>query len=273
MKHKALTLTVAAVLLGIPFTAAVPAAAAPAENLSPAISGRPAAERPLERQANLQADKISGLKAKAEAEIDRRLASLDKLQAVINGIKKIGDADKASLLSELQTQITELTDLKNKIAAETDIVALRVEVQSIVKSYRIYALFIPKIHILAAADRMTTTADNLTQLAAKLQTRLDGAKVVGLNVTALEADLKDMQTKIAEAKVQAAAAVTTVTPLTPEGYPGNRTQLQSAQAQIKSALSNLNNARQDAKTIIQGLKALGAKKTTTPTLTPTAVEP
>ncbi len=227
----------------------------------------PTGTPPGQNQANLTADRLAKLKAKANAEIDRRLTALTKLQNLIVEVKKLTEADRTALQTQVQAETTSLSDLRMKVGSETEIAALRNDIQTLVKDYRIFALFVPKIHIFVAADRLNTVADSLAQIAVKLQTRLSEAKAAGKATTALETALADMQAKIADAKVQTAAAFTAVTVLTPEGYPGNRTQLQSAQAQIKTALTDLNKARQDAKTIVQGLKDFGT--TATPTATPT----
>ncbi len=220
-----------------------------------------------QNQANLADDRLAKLKAKASAEIDRRLTALAKLQRLIVEVKKLTEADRVSLQTQVQAETTSLSDLRMKVGSETEITAVRSDIQKLVKDYRIFALFVPKIHIFVAADRLNTVDDSLVQIAVKLQTRLSEAKAAGKATTALETALSDMQAKIADAKVQTAVAFTAVTALTPEGYPGNRTQLQSAQAQIKTALTDLNKARQDAKIIVQGLKDFGT--TTTPTVTPT----
>jgi hypothetical protein len=64
------------------------------------------------------------------------------------------------------------------------------------------------------------------------------------------ADLMDMRTdnadakaKIADAKIQAQKAIDTVTVLTPEGYPGNRSILLFAVKMLQTARQDLNVAR------------------------------
>lgn len=208
------------------------------------------------RKAEIQTNRIEKLKEKANKEIERRLASLNKLIEKLNKIKRLSSDQKVSLINQVQTQINDLASLKSKIELDTDLETLKTDVQSIVKSYRIYLLFIPKIHILSAADVMQNTADKLNELAAKLQTRINDAKNAGKNVSSLESLLTDMQNKIIDAKKQATDAQNAVLPLTPDGYPDNKTTFQSSRKMLQTGKHDLVQARIDAKKIINGLRAL-----------------
>jgi hypothetical protein len=210
---------------------------------------------------------MTQLKARADKEISRRIEALTKLLSRIAEFKKLSASQKSSLSVQVQAEIDKLTTLKAKIAADTDLTTLKADVQSIVDAYRIYALFMPKIQILGAADRLQITADAMSSHAATLETKITEKQTAGQNVTELQTLLADMNAKIANAKTQAQNAITTVTPLTPEGYPGNKTQLQSAQQMIVTGIKDLNTARQDARKIIVGLMKLG--KTAKPSVTTT----
>lgn len=216
-----------------------------------------------------QDQKIANLKARASQEIDRRITAMNNAITRITNAKRISANDKSALITQIQTQIATLTSLKTKINADTDLATLRTDVQSIVTSYRIFVLFLPKTHILAAADSMLTTADQAATLAAKLQSRITTAQNAGKDVTALTTALTDMQTKIADAKTQANNAIAAVTPLTPDGYPDNKATLQSARGMLLVGRQDLTGARQDAKTIMEGLKALRV----TPLVTGTTASP
>ncbi len=207
-------------------------------------------------------DRVENLKSRAIREIDRRIASLNKLLDRLNEIKKLSPDQRTSIKTQVESQITSLESLKGKIQQDTDLQTLITDVKSIVTSYRIYLLFIPKTHILAAADRITATADKIGTFSAKLQTRIDEAKSKGNDVSALQALLVDIQAKTADAKVQAQNAVNAVTPLTPEGYPGNKPTLQSARTMLQTGRKDLITAREDIQKILQGLRA--TKKSTTP---------
>lgn len=207
------------------------------------------------------ATRMDAIKANAAREIDRRIALLNKDISRINAMQKLSDAQKASLVATAQTNISNLTTLKAKIAADTDIETLKTDVKSITKSYRIFALVHPQGRIIAAADRIIATSDNLTTVQGKLQVRVTAAQTAGKDVTTMNASLTEMQAKIADAKAQAQTAITLVASLTPDqGDQGmsqsNKTALQNAQVAIKAAHADLEVASKDAHTVNKALKAL-----------------
>ncbi len=211
------------------------------------------------RSAGVKTENLDRLKEKANREIDRRIAGLNRLIDLVNRIKRLTDSQKTDLTTQVQNQITSLQTLKTKIAADTDIATLRADVQSIVKDYRIYALFIPKIYIIANADRLLDIANEMTQVAAKLQIRIDAAKAVGNDTGEMQKLLTDYTAKVADAKSQAQNAINTVLPLTPDGYPGNKTTLMSARTMLQAARASLRTANKDSQQIRQLLVRLGIK--------------
>jgi hypothetical protein len=171
---------------------------------------------------------------------------------------------KSSFVTQIQTEITNLQTLSAKVKSDTDPVVLKTDVQSIVKSYRVYLLFVPKIEIIAAADRMENVADQMSSLSAKLETRIDSAKSAGSDVSTLVTLLADMNAKISDSRVQGTNAINAVLPLTPDGYPANASTLQSARKMIQTGRLDLVTGRQDAEKILKGLRAIEKKPSVTP---------
>lgn len=242
------------------FLAIIPVVSA-AEHQSTRSADRMASKAAERRVAEL--DKLSeNLKERANKEIDRRVESLTKLDGKLIAMKRLSTEDKASLSAQIKSQVDDLNALRNKIAADTDVATLKADVKSIVTSYRIYLLFMPKLHILAAADVMAETADMLTEVSAKLKIRIADARTKGLDVTALEAALASMDANIADAKKQAQDAKDLCLSLKPEDYPANKAQLTQARAMIQAGRKDLQDARKDARTVVQGLKTLGLREAT-----------
>lgn len=157
-------------------------------------------------------------KTNAQKEINRRLENLNKLITKINNISKISSSQKEKLLTQVTTEINKLEELKTKIEAETDATALQEEKKSITESYRIYALFIPKIEIIAHADKIITIAEAMS------------------GKTTDEALLA----KISDSRAVAQSSIDLVMPLMPEQYPGFKTTLKTARDLLKTARTNLN---------------------------------
>lgn len=227
------------------------------------------------------ATSLEVLQTRATGEIDRRLMALQEGLTKVSGMKKIADAEKQELTTAIQSEITKLTDLKTKISSATDVTTLKTDTATIVTQYRIFALFLPKIHLLAAADVLGTTIDELTILATKLETRITAAETAGMSVTALKTTHTAMLDKIADAKKQYESILTNVTPLTPDGYPGNRSTLTSARTLLSTARKNLMGAATDARSIMTSLKAFRPGEATptvssssaAPSMTPRALAP
>lgn len=207
------------------------------------------------------------LKQRASNEITRRITSLTNVISKITAIKRLTDSQKAPLINGIQAEIESLKVLNTKIQADTDLTTLRTDIKSIVNSYRIYLLYLPQTQIIIAADKLLNTADTLTELAAKLQSRIDETKGKGEDVSSLETTLTDMQTKIADAKTQANNAINAVSALQPTGYPGNKTSLQSARSMLQAALKDLQSIRQDTQKIIVVLRKLGKNVVASPAIT------
>lgn len=199
--------------------------------------------------ANRQIKAVANLKTKGDKEIDRRVASLINVITRLNETKRLTDGERQKLISGVQAEINSLTQLKAKIDAGTDLATLRADIQSIVKSYRTYVVYIPQIHIIAAADKIIEIADQITAMTGKLQADIDRAQSEGRDTVAMRAALTDLQAKVNDAKIQATAAKDEVMSLTPDGYPGNKATLQDARSKIKAATQDLKTARQDIKTI------------------------
>ena len=221
-------------------------------------------------------DKVTAnLQARADKEIDRRVVNLNKLQDKLQEMKKLSSADKSSFVTTIQGQINLLDNLKVKINADTDAATLKTDVQSITKAYRIYALVLPQTQIVAAADRLASTTDLLTAYVAKLQTRVTMAQNAGKDVTALQALLTDMGTKIADAGVQAAKAIAGVSFLKPDNgdktvMASNAAALKDARTAVRVGTQDLKDANKDGQKILKALKAFAVKSTATTTATTTS---
>lgn len=197
---------------------------------------------------------------KGDKEIARRIDSLNKLGVKIAAMKYVSSSTKATIASELQAQIASLRTLKASIDAGTSASSTRDLDKSITAAYRIYALILPQTEIIAAADRVMTTADTIASSSVKLQAKIDAAHAAGKDVASLQALLADIGLKVADAKAQAGIAVSAVTALVPDNgdsakATANHAALVSARANIKTAKADLETARKDSRSITQGLKA------------------
>jgi chromosome segregation ATPase len=201
------------------------------------------------------AQRLTNLKTKGAAEIDRRVANLEAALAKFADSKNLTQSDIAELSKQIQTELTNLKALKAKLAAETDIAAARADVQSIVTDYRVYALVLPKTRLVASADRFTAAETKLTALHDQLETKAKAQTSSSYSLSAAEVKLQDMSAKITDAKAKSDSLVAKLLALQPTDYNANHTVLVAYRESLKTAQTDLKAARDDAKSVIDGLKA------------------
>jgi hypothetical protein len=162
--------------------------------------------------------KVALKKTNALKEIDRRLANLNKLIEKINNISRITAAQKQSLVKQVSEEISALSSLRGTIESETDATALQAEKKSLTDAYKIYGLFLPKIEIIAHADKIITVAKAMD------------SKTEDVNLK------KIIQSSIDNAQ----KAIDMVIVLTPDQFPEAKTTLSEARDLLRDARTNLN---------------------------------
>jgi hypothetical protein len=210
---------------------------------------------------------LTTAKTRADQEIDRRVQSLNDLETRVNDMQRITASFKQSLSSNVQTQVSDLTQLKAKIDADTDAATIKTDVQSVVQSYRIFVLVLPMTRIATAADREVTIITMMNQLGAKLQARISAAQSAGANTSVMMASLTDLSNKLADASTQSQAAVSVTASLTPDNgdttkMAQNTAALKTGRTDVQAAQKDLVAARADIKTIVSGLAKVPAPAAT-----------
>ena len=218
-----------------------------------AISSSTASDKATER--------LQKIITKADADIAVRITALNELDARVQTMKNVSSAQRTTFSAEVQTDTAGLTALKAKIDADTDPSTALADAKTIFTAFRIYALFIPQGWILASADRIATVAGLLTTISTHIQERISADQTAGKDVTTLTAVLADMNAKIADATTQSTSAQAGVSSLVPDQGDkatmiANHTALVTARATIKKATTDLEAARKDVTTLMQGLRVL-----------------
>jgi histidyl-tRNA synthetase len=176
-----------------------------------AVSPTPTTHQQL--MQTYQQKRLDSLRQRSLVQIDTRLTSLNKLSLKVSSLKWLSSSQKNNFISDITTNINNLTTLRNKIVADTDIATLEADNKSIFATYRIFAVFEPRLNILSQAD------SKLARINSRLSKLTDQSSITKLN----------------QAKELCNQAITAVSPLTPEGYPGNLTLLKSARSNLKNA--------------------------------------
>lgn len=237
-----------------------------AENRMMGSTTRPAGmlsstTRMMDREQNREQKRASTTEARmqkgmdrGENMIDQRIDSLKKLLVRIQGMKHVSDSDKALLSTSINAEIAALTDLKSKITSDTSTTSLKADVNSITKSYRIYALVEPQAQIIAAADRVLGIVDSLTIIGNKVNTRIASSTLA----SSTPANLSDFTAQLATATTQAKAAIALISGLKPDNgdatiAAANKKALQDARADVVSAQKALQAAEKIIRTAVGNL--------------------
>jgi len=204
-----------------------------------------------------QTSDVSTIISKANTEINQRITSLNDLISRIGLMKKLSASQQDSLTSAVQNEINDLISLKTKINADTDKATAKTDYQSITKSYRVYALVLPQVRIMAASDKTLTIADSMNALGTKVQSRISALPAT--DTTEMNQLFSDFNAKVSDAISQANSAISEISALVPDQgeesvKQSNSKALKSARTKIKTANSDLVEARKDLKNIIEDLK-------------------
>jgi hypothetical protein len=200
--------------------------------------------------------KLKQIIASGDAEINRRLQALTRLNTEITAAVHLNTSDKTTLQSEVNSSISSLAALKTKLDADTSLSVAKTDAASIATEYRVYALVVPKVHLIKLADDIQATDTKLSDTASKLQTRLAKEKASGKDTSALETKLTDMTAQIAAAQNIAGNVETKIVGLQPSDYNSDHKILSGYGSQLRTARSNDQSAYTEAKAIISTLKTL-----------------
>jgi hypothetical protein len=205
--------------------------------------------------ANQQA-RLQLIISKGNQEIERRLATLSTLTNKVNSATKLSASDKTTLSDEVSSTISGLTSLKVTLDADNTTTAAITDAQSIYTEYRVYALVAPKVNLIKVADDQQVVEGNLTTLSQKLQTRISADQTAGKDVTTMQGELADMQSRATAAQAISSNIESTVINIQPSDYNSNHSVLTGDNTQLKTAHNDDMASVTDAKDIAAALKSL-----------------
>ena len=201
-----------------------------------------------------QAANLATVKAKCDAQVQKRLTTLGDEGTTINAATDLSSGDKAQLLSTDTGDTSGLTTLDATIQADTTMVDALKDCRNIVVDYRVYLLFGPQVHMTIAADRLGSINAKLQALAAQLAQLLAQSKAPAADLTAAQAALTDLNAKVAAAEAADAGQSAAVLALTPQGYPGNVSALHAVRQALDTSRGDLKGARADVEIIRNALR-------------------
>jgi len=187
---------------------------------------------------------LAEIKAKAAAEVDRRVHDLNAAVSKANAAKGLG-AGQGLLVAYLGTDITPLTQLNQTIQSDTSVQQARRDFSSIFSQFRVYVLVLPAGRIAGDADRATATVlPALTSAAAKAQQHVNAR-----NQASLQPLIDDLKAQIATASSATNGLAATVLAFTPAQWNANHGVLSGARTADQQADAALQKGRADVRSI------------------------
>ncbi len=169
--------------------------------------------------ATSTAARLAFMKNRDNTEITSRISALNNLSSRIGSMKNLSDSEKASLSSDMQSEIGNLTSLQSNISVATSAPEVGTYSKSITQAYRIYALVVPQGSIAAAADRINTLVASFNAIISKIQMRVSSLSTSNPNASAINLALSDLTAKVFDAGTQATAATSEVANLARQRRP------------------------------------------------------
>lgn len=193
------------------------------------------------------------VKSRCLHEIERRQNDLSAAKRRLAQAEPLTDAHEGALVQNIDATSASLSRLADAIQAEDNFEELRAECRSIVVDHRVYVLVIPRARLVALSDAELAAAAKLTELAAKLQSRIDQAKAEGKDTAEAEADLARMRGHVQAARDYASGVYDSVIGITPAQYNANNQILDGPRQAVRAARDELQAAVEAAKEVRQDL--------------------
>jgi hypothetical protein len=198
---------------------------------------------------------LDSAKTKCLAAVDRRLTELTALSGRVGASKFVTDPHRSALNGIIDSTRSGLQSLRTKISGDSDAAALRADCTAVVTDYRVYALRRPQVHLVLAADRGAAAIDRAHKVETRLTTAIDKVEAAGGDVTEARAAYSKLQADVDGATTALTGVADKVLTFTPADYNANHELLAPSRASLKTARDDLAAARDDARHVVELLKA------------------
>jgi hypothetical protein len=197
--------------------------------------------------------KLAAEKQLATSRIQGRLATLHALSLAVQDSKYLNSDEQSTLSKQIGSDTSGLTALKAKVAGETTIQAVRADETAMVDDFRVYLLMVPQARLTEALAAESDAAATLQKAYVALSDLL--AKQSDGGTSAQKSELAGLQSNITAAQSAIGNEVATELAIQPSPNASAITSaLAPARSAVKTAHSDLLEARTDAKTLRGSLK-------------------
>lgn len=198
---------------------------------------------------------LASIQARAASAISIRLSALHGAVTSVTSNRYLTSADRASILSTLNADLSGLTALGPVIQADTTVSQARADYRTIFTRYRVFALALPQARFAAAADDLTgTVLPRLSDARSRLQNLLAGRES-GKDTPPVQAAMSDLGDQISAIGSAADGLSAAVLALTPADWNANHAVLAPFRARLVGARADARKARSDVRTVVEALRS------------------
>jgi hypothetical protein len=192
---------------------------------------------------------LSGLKAKAAQDVNKRVDALNSVIDKVDAAKGLGSG-QATLVAYLGTDIAPLQQLNAKIQGDPTYKQTLADFRDIFSNFRVYVLVLPAAVVAGDSFRATTTViPNLTSASTKAQARVNDH-----NRGVLQPLINDLNSQITTATSANNGLAATVLAFTPAQWNANHDVLSPAKDHNQSSDTAIQKGRSDVQDIVQLLR-------------------
>ena len=195
--------------------------------VDPVPAGAAAARGSVQRDG---AAVLAATRDRVIAAIDRRVQDLSAARAALDRAAGVPGAHRSGLDAELDADMAGLQRLRGGVTAAPDVAAVRSSAKAVVDDYRVYALELPKVHQVIAADSIVLASSRLQDVTRQVGRALDAEQASGVDVTTRRAAAASVTSSLDSVTTSSSGRAQALLALTPSGYPESAATLRTARA-------------------------------------------
>jgi hypothetical protein len=200
----------------------------------------------------VEAERLSQMQTEYIKEADRRL---DILNTTADKAEKLTSDQKTNSVKYIGDEVTALTGLKAKAAAETDKDAFLKDRDDLDDEYVNYLMSISQVYLLLWGNDQQVLAEKANVLGGKMQERLNDASNAGKSIATAQTLLNTYQTSKKTAQDTNEKALKATMAIKPSTFNANKAVLQAHYNELATAHDSLQKTSDDSKDIILAIRA------------------
>lgn len=196
---------------------------------------------------------LPAAKGYVEGLLKDRVVRLERLTVQVGSARAVTASDKQQLESLLANELTGIESLQPQVPGDSTCAELVSNAETMVFSYRVYAVMTPQTELVVVSDTATGIASSVVRWEPGIQATISYQAAHAKDVAKAQQALDDLKIQLTDALAALNGVSATVLAQTPAGYPGNQAVFVSARNSCTTAFGDLGHARADLGTILSVL--------------------